>query len=321
MAETLSSVQPEKILKQLEKLWVEMGEAEPDKRNAVLRACSMTFLVALDEGDDAQAAGETLAELMHEHPSRAIVLRIDTRPGDTLEAAVLAQCWMPFGRRQQICCEQIEIRASASRLEEVPAIVMGMMVPDLPVVLWCRGAGLCRDERFQRLFPMIDKVIVDSAHFADAAEGIEFVKSLRGRVLTADLAWTRLTRWREMVALLFDDPRSRALLPQVERIRIRHSHGQAPPAAHYLAGWLKRTMPSPVEVSFEETDGGEQGIRGVDFSGTGVEASVVSNGSCVDLTVNSITSGVPFPKASELEMLRDELSILTRDPVFESSRL
>ncbi len=171
MAEALSSVQPEKILKELEKLWIEMGQGEPDKSNPVLRACSMTFLVALDEDDDAQAAGETLAELMHEHPSRAIVLRIDTRPGETLEAVVLAQCWMPFGRRQQICCEQIEIRASASRLEEVPRIVMGVMVPDLPVVLWCRGAGLCRDERFQKLFPMIDKVIVDSAHFADAAGG------------------------------------------------------------------------------------------------------------------------------------------------------
>ena len=320
MAETLSSVQPEKILKELEKLWIEMGQAEPDKRSAVLRACSMTFLVALDESDDAQAAGETLAELMHEHPSRAIVLRIDTRPGDTLEAAVLAQCWMPFGRRQQICCEQIEIRASASRLEEVPRIVMGVMVPDLPVVLWCRGSGLCRDGRFQELFPMIDKLIVDSAHFADASEGIEFVRSLRGRALTADLAWTRLTRWREMVTLLFDDPPSRALVVRVKRIRIRHRAGQAPSAAHYMAGWLKRTMPSVAQVEFEEGVGDNGEIQGIFFSGEGVEASVESNGSCVDLTMNSIVSGVPFPKVSVLETLRDELSILGRDPVFEASQ-
>ncbi len=320
MAETLSSVEPEKILKQLEELWIEMGRAEPDKRSAVLRACSMTFLVALEETDDAQAAGETLAELMHEHPSRAIVLRIDTQPGDTLEAAVLAQCWMPFGRRQQICCERIEIRASAARLEEVPRIVMGVMVPDLPVVLWCRGGELCRDGRFQGLFPLIDKLIVDSAHFADASEGIEFVRSLRGRVLTADLAWTRLTRWREMVALLFDDPRSRALAAHVERVRIRHRSGQTPAAAHYLASWLKRTVPSPVEVSFEEWAGDAGEISGVFFSGAGVEASVVRNGACVDLTMNSIASGVPFPKVSEMDTLRDELSILGRDPVFEASQ-
>lgn len=321
MAETIASVQPEKILKELEKLWIEKGQAEPDKRNAVLRACSMTFLVALDETDDAQAAGETLAELMHEHPSRAIVLRIDTRPGDTLEAVVLAQCWMPFGRRQQICCEQIEIRASAARLEEVPRIIMGVMVPDLPVVLWCRGPELCRDERFQRIFPLMDKLIVDSARFADAADGIEFVKSLRGRVLAADLAWTRLTRWREMVALLFDDAPSRPLVAKVERIVIRHPAGRTPAAAHYLAGWLKRTMPSPVKVSFEEKAGKELEISGIVFSGTGVEASIVSNGSCVNLTMNSITSGVPFPKVSELETLRDELSILSRDPVFEGIQI
>ena len=36
----------------------------------------MTLIVVVEEERDAQAIGETLASLMHEHPSRAIVLRV-----------------------------------------------------------------------------------------------------------------------------------------------------------------------------------------------------------------------------------------------------
>ena len=94
-----ASVQPERILKELAGLWSGMSKGDSQGVNSgVLRACAMTLVVAAESESDAMAAGETLGELMHEHPSRAIVLRPSAKDGD-LEARVFAQCWMPFGKR------------------------------------------------------------------------------------------------------------------------------------------------------------------------------------------------------------------------------
>ena len=59
---------------------------------------------------------------MHEHPSRAIVVRVRQCAERVLEARVFAQCWMPFGGRQQICCEQVEITASPESLADVATV-------------------------------------------------------------------------------------------------------------------------------------------------------------------------------------------------------
>src|ERR1700681_4932825 len=202
-----AAVQPERILKDLAKLWVDLGKEDSEKGSAgVLRACAMTLIAAVEQESEAAAVEETLAELMHQHPSRAIVLRVCPEQESALDARVFAQCWMPFGRRQQICCEQIEITAPPSRVDDLPNLVLALTVPDLPVVLWCRSERLLNDPCFQHLFPLASKIIVDTEHFADPATGLAFVRNLnvQSRVV-GDLAWTRLTRWREGIAHIFDN--------------------------------------------------------------------------------------------------------------------
>src|SRR5450755_2406451 len=98
-----STIQPERILRDLDQLWRSLAQPDQGARTAsgVLRACSMTLLVAAKDEQDAQDVGRTVGELMHEHPSRAIVLK-PAGAGADLNARVYAQCWMPFGGRQQI---------------------------------------------------------------------------------------------------------------------------------------------------------------------------------------------------------------------------
>ncbi len=109
--------QPEQILKGLGKLWTSLGEEEKHQgKPTVLRACAMTLIVATDEPDAGFAASQTISELMHEHPARGIVLAVSPDAENDLQARVLAQCWKPFGKAQQICCEQIEITAKPGKL-------------------------------------------------------------------------------------------------------------------------------------------------------------------------------------------------------------
>jgi 6-phosphogluconolactonase len=312
--EGITDVQPERILKELEALWVSLSKADSEKKNAVLRACSMTLLVVLEQQEDSQAVGEALAELIHESPSRAIVLRIDPNEGEQLEARVLAQCWMPFGRRQQICCEQIEISASISRLEEIPHIVTGLTVADLPVVLWCGSARLYSDSRFAHLLPLVDKLIVDTSTFARPEDGIAFIRNMRAQRLVADLTWTRLTPWREMIAVLFDEPKRRDLLSKVSHVTIRHTGPVAPVAMRYMAGWLRASLRTPARIRLESA--AEATIL---FSGPGIDASIRVKDGWAELAVNGCTDHAAFPERSTWRCLREETQILGRDAVFENS--
>ena len=189
------TIAPDRILHEMADLWVSLGkQGEGDA--GVLRACSMTLIVAAEESDDAQAIGETLAALMPEHPSRAIVVRFRAEDQRSLAARVFAQCWMPFGHRQQICCEQIEITASDASLPDLAAVLMPLKVPDLPVILWCRSPRLFRLAAFAQLSSIAQKVVLDSAACDDQAGAIKEMQEAvaGGRAPLADLSWTRLTQ-------------------------------------------------------------------------------------------------------------------------------
>ncbi len=107
-----TTVAPDHILKELAALWTQEGK-QGDA--GVLRACSMTLVVVAEAAEDAGALGETIAALMPEHPARAILIRLQGDGERALSQRVYEQCWMPFGQRRQICCEQIETHRERCR--------------------------------------------------------------------------------------------------------------------------------------------------------------------------------------------------------------
>ena len=125
-----TTIAPEKILKELAELWVDSGkQGKAEGGTGVLRACSMTLLVLAEAGDDTQGLGETIAALMPEHPARAIVVRLSGAGDRSLAERVYSQCWMPFGQRRQICCEQVEITVSDAALADLQSVVLPLTVP------------------------------------------------------------------------------------------------------------------------------------------------------------------------------------------------
>jgi glucose-6-phosphate dehydrogenase assembly protein OpcA len=314
-----AAVQPDRILKDLARLWVDLGKEDAkDDAAGVLRACAMTLIVAVDKHEDAQDVGETLAELMHEHPSRVILLRVGDERGDTLDSRVFAQCWKPFGRRQQICCEQIEITASPSRLTDLPKLVLGLMVPDLPVVLWSRSPVLAENPEFQHLFSLPDKIIVDSAQFRQPEAGLNYVRGLlRAGRNAADLEWTRLTPLRETIAHLYEMEHALAGLDRIREVEISHTGERAPVSARYLGAWLMGRLPASAKLTFRPAPAGPAyPVRGVRMSGADFAAGIELEGSCALLSVNGMEGRAAFPALNNFLLLREELSILGTDSIF-----
>lgn len=315
MSTTVAAVTPERILKELSELWTSLGK---EQDAGVLRACAMTMIVAADESMDTVPITETIGELMHDHPSRAIVLRVRPCQEQVLESRVYAQCWMPFGRRQQICCEQIEVITSESSLAEVPRLMLGLLAPDLPVVLICRSPRLFTLPGFDAMLPIADKIIVDSE---DTAQPLALLESIAARNHAGhrvlDLAWTRLTQWRETIAAEFDNPETLGHLGGLRKITIAHRRQSVNSEAWYLAAWLRRAAGPAVEIKLQ-TGASKEAIELVLFNGAGLHLSITRGaGSALHVVVDAHAKSVPFRAMTDWDLLREELAIAGRDKIYD----
>jgi hypothetical protein len=257
----------------------------------------MTMVVIADESEDTQGIAETLAQLMKEHPSRAIVIRLRNSPEPWLESRVFAQCWKPFGSRQHICCEQIEITSSDASLPDVPAVVLPLVVADLPVILWCRSGRATDMAGFRELESLAQKVIFDSASFRDPEKALSklLTASLPG-TRVADLAWCRLTRSRELIAQAVNGDDILQSLRGVDVMRVRARGPKPDVPARYFAAWLSNRLAlvgafPKLEWDFTPMDV-PTSLRGVSLTGPdgfSLSAEIkqsVTNGVVVDLIVN-----------------------------------
>jgi len=308
-----TAVNPEKILHDLHELWGQLGR-EQETAGGVLRACAMTLLVVAEDESDAERVRQTLGVLMHDHPSRAIVLRASA--GAALDARVFAECWMPFGSQQQICAEGIELTADLAELRDVAQFLLPLIVPDLPVVLWFRGGRVFTGAGFDPLFQLAGKIIVDSAGAPDPKAAIGRLRELHGRGFrVADLEWTRLTGWREALAHLFDDNP----IPAASVTAARIVYGSQVPSssALYFAAWIERAVPS-ARVTLEASPG-EPGLESITLSGAGREISITrADPSSVEVCAGGPSSHSLLPSRSDDALMREELSILSADHIFDS---
>ncbi|HEY6989398.1 MAG TPA: glucose-6-phosphate dehydrogenase assembly protein OpcA [Bryobacteraceae bacterium] len=315
----MPAIAPERILRDLAELWTSL--AHPDQGEAsthgVLRACSMTLIVAARDASDAQNVSETLGALMHEHPSRAIVLKPGP-PGAEIEARVLAQCWMPFGSRQQICCEQIEITAGLDRLNEIPPVMYGLLAPDLPSVLWSRGAAWWDAPAFRELVNMIGKLIIDSRRDDDRAQAFARIRSLQEQgKRVADLAWGSVTAWRQLIAHALELPANRTHLGAVRSIRVAGREGESVVPPLYVAAWLKHSLKN-ASVTLERDPPGPGEVSRVILSGADWEISFHRTESdAIEINAGAASRAVVLTPMDDCAVMREELSITGRDPVFD----
>jgi glucose-6-phosphate dehydrogenase assembly protein OpcA len=310
---------PETILKDLADLWITTGKQEAGAAaHGVLRACTMTFIAIAEDRDDPAGLGETIAALMPEHPARSIVIRL-SGPGErSIAQRVFAQCWMPFGQRRQICCEQVEIACSDASLGDVPSLVLPLTVPDLPVILWCRSSRLLGMAEFPALAAMASRVVVDSGALADAPAALgRLAGEAAHGMLLGDLAWTRLTRWRQTLAQVFEDPRYAARLSGAARITVCDA-GTVTTRALYMAAWMAGALDSAgiastvrlrttVPETFIALDTGDFHVR------------LERHDDHLVTTVDGLPHCALLPQPDDYLLLREELGIVHRDPVFEKS--
>ena len=311
MSATLS---PEQILRELADLWISMAKDATSKTgDGVLRACSMTLIVLSEASEDAAALDETIAALMSEHPARTIVIRLSGAGERALSERVYAECWMPFGQRRQICCEQIEITASDPALADLPSVVLPLAVADLPVILWSRAPRLLGMPEFGAIAAIATRVIVDSGPMPDPQAALRLLASAADRTVLGDLAWTRLTRWREMLSQVFQNRKLLARIASITQAHVRFGPGYETPA-RYLAAWISDCLP---QVKAAVAADSATPTLQFDLSGDAIHISLLRQDQRLVATVNEISQCTNLPQPGDYILMREELAITARDPVFE----
>ena len=233
------SVALDTIERELDRLWKESSGAD---ENAVLRACALNLVVWSGSGESVEQLAQTVGPITAQNPCRTILLGVDPQAQSPLSASISAYCQLPARDRRQVCCEQILISAGREGIDDLSALVLSLLIPDLPAFLWWRGAPPARQDPFAELAEGCDRLIFDSAQFPDPAAGLTKLRNLAKAAdgpNVGDLNWSRLRPWRQLIAQAFDPPELLGQLEQLELVEIEATGADSTPAnALLLAGWL-----------------------------------------------------------------------------------
>jgi glucose-6-phosphate dehydrogenase assembly protein OpcA len=308
----LQTIKPDQILRELSQLWNNTTKPEPatpeEAPAGSLRACAMTLIVFVDDEEDSRALDETLQAVMRAHPSRAIIVRLRDDSG-TLKARAFAQCWMPVGHHREVCCEEVELSISMDRLADLPAIILPLEAPDVPRVLWFRSPRIESAPDIGDLLALGDKIIVDSDH-PGAPTFADLRVLAQAGFIVADLAWTRLTKIRQLLAQLLGDHD----FTDIRNVAIEFAGGEPSPRARYLQAWLRSAMADAAVDLRRISQAGHGEIKSIRSA---PDLNIELRASCAEYVIGSMHQWANLPACADRDLLHEELNIMEHDPVFE----
>jgi Glucose-6-phosphate dehydrogenase subunit len=252
-----------------------------------IRTSVMTLLAWVPEEwrDQARAA---LAGMAERHPSRTILLDPFPDSGkNRIDATVTLECYIVPGSERSICSEVIALELQGTRAKAPASIVEPLLISDLPVFLRWRGEPPWGSPELEQMVTLTDRLIVDSTEWDDLPYPYRRLAELFERTAVSDIAWSRTSRWRTLLASLWPD------IADVRTIRIHGTQAQA----CLLTGWLRSRLGRD-DIVFDLDD--REHLEGIDLDG----------------------NPAPFPPGdapSPSDVLSDELDRFTRDPVYEAA--
>ena len=238
--------------RELRALW-KSDEGEGSKP-VMTRACTLNLIACAPNARAADQMAETIQSLTASSPNRTVMVIADAAAVEPqIEAWVQANCVLAAPGVPQVCGEQITIDARGTAVNQATSLVLSLLLPDVPVVLWVPGPNPLSSPLVARLRGVADRLILDSADFSDTTAGLATMATLSDQlhaqihwVGLSDLSWARLTPWRELVAQFFDTRPLLAHLHRLDQVEIEYialePTKEVQPGALLLASWLAASL-------------------------------------------------------------------------------
>ncbi|MEU7629484.1 glucose-6-phosphate dehydrogenase assembly protein OpcA [Nocardia sp. NPDC049220] len=192
----------------------------------------LTLVVCTLDSSEAEDAIDAANDASREHPCRVVVLaRCDRDAPTRLDAQIRVG-------GDAGAAEVIVLRLRGELVNHESSVVIPFLLPDTPVVAWWpRGAPE---------FPSKDSVgRLATRRITDATFAADPQATIKGRLASyasgdTDLAWSRITYWRALLAAALDEPP----FEPVESVLVSGLRDE--PALDMLAGWLAGRLGCPV---------------------------------------------------------------------------
>lgn len=257
-------------------------------------------MVVIAQGCDTGPAMAAAVDAAREHPSRVIV--VSDGEGDTgLDATVTVGGEVPG--------DIIELRFRGELTDHRDSTVLPLLLPDSPVVAWWPGAApvVPGEDPIGRL---ADRRITDAMGTADPVPTLieRAHNCVPGDI---DLVWTRLTRWRGLLAAAVEQYPS-----PIRRATVQATPGNA--AGVLLAAWLESRL--GVETNLSDQPG-DYGIMGVELT---TEAGAIrltrTDGSLATFAAPGVPGRlVALPRRDLNVLITEELRRLEDDAAYSAT--
>ncbi|MCB0944643.1 MAG: glucose-6-phosphate dehydrogenase assembly protein OpcA [Mycobacterium sp.] len=194
----------------------------------------LTLVVAPDSEDLVEDAIDAAVSASREHPCRIIVVV----PADRLASDARLDGQLRVGGDAG-AGEVVVLRISGPLSSHASSVVLPFLLPDTPVVAWWPGSAPEVPAR-DPLGKLAIRRITDATGCDDP------LASIRSRLQgytggDTDLAWSRITYWRALLASALDTP------PYEPITSALVSGLKDEPALDVLAGWLASRIDGPVQ--------------------------------------------------------------------------
>lgn len=258
-------------------------------------------MVIVAEQKAADVAMEMAREASHEHPARVLgVILGDGRGASQVDAQV--------GTGSGWTGETALIRLSGEVAKHPDSVVLPLLLPDSPVAVWW-PTDPPADPAKDPLGKLAQRRITDSAM---ANKGKSQALHGQCRVYTpgnTDLAWTRLTQWRALLAASLDQHPLKVVAASVTAERIS-------PSADLLVAWLRNRL----KVDVERHSSKGPGLTAVELStGSGPIRITRTDGRLATYTSPGHPDRpIALRRRATHELLSEELRRLDEDNVYAS---
>jgi glucose-6-phosphate dehydrogenase assembly protein OpcA len=236
-----------------------------------------------------------------EHPSRVIAVMEGDRAADDARLDAQLRIGTDDGAG-----EVLVLRLTGPLAEHADSVVVPFLLPDIPVVAWWPDVAPSVPAE-DPLGALAIRRITDATNAADPLSAIK--SRLNGYAAgDTDLAWSRITYWRALLASALDQP------PYEPVTSALVSGLRSEPALDVLAGWLASRIDGPVQRSVGELK--IELVRG----GERVTLSRPQDGVIATLSKTARPAAlVPLPRRETSECLAEDLRRLDADAIYAAA--
>jgi glucose-6-phosphate dehydrogenase assembly protein OpcA len=183
---------------------------------------------------DPEAAIEAANDASREHPCRVVVLT-----EEHADATSRLDAQIRLGGDAG-ASEVIVLRPSADQVAHLDTLVLPLMLPDAPIVAWWPYA-MPENPSEHPIGRLARRRITDSTECDDPTGRLRALSQTYTDGDT-DLAWTRTTLWRGLIAATLDQPPFEPVQRAVVSGESTH------PSVDLMAAWLAHSLHCPVEI-------------------------------------------------------------------------